>query len=192
MPWTHIDNRKEFWTIDNTKEFSTYNTNLTFNNLAKGQPHADWENKIQAPHETNEAMLTHKQSLFALWRTESCCSWVSKKAWTTCNTRHLYYRSIIRRIKKQAYIVLVGIARLDLDASCNENGPNLFSDPTPCFLILIIVKCSKLVTMEAQTFLDLGASSCFMDKELVWQYNLALVEKKYQCRLRSLMVRAFH
>jgi hypothetical protein len=31
--------------------------------------------------------------------------------------------------------------------------------------------------MEAWTFLDYGASTCFINKELVWQYKLALVEK---------------
>jgi hypothetical protein len=53
--------------------------------------------------------------------------------------------------------------KLNLDASCNKNGPTLFLDPTPCFLILIIVKCNKLVMMEAQIVLDSGASTCFMD-----------------------------
>jgi hypothetical protein len=57
--------------------------------------------------------------------------------------------------------------RLYLDASCNENGLSLFLDPTSYFLVPIIVKCSKLVIMEAQTFLDFDASTCFMDKELV-------------------------
>jgi hypothetical protein len=66
---------------------------------------------------------------------------------------------------------------LDLDASCNENDPNLSSNPTPYFLVPIIVKCSKLVTMEARTLLDFGALACFMDKKLVRQYNLALVGK---------------
>jgi hypothetical protein len=31
--------------------------------------------------------------------------------------------------------------------------------------------------MEAQTLLDFGALACFMDKKLMWQYKLALVEK---------------
>ncbi len=39
--------------------------------------------------------------------------------------------------------------RLDLNASCNENGPNLFSNPTPYFLVPIIVICIKLVTIKA-------------------------------------------
>jgi hypothetical protein len=63
--------------------------------------------------------------------------------------------------------ISTGTARLDLYASCNENGPSLSLDPTPCFLVPIIVKCNKLVMMEAQTFLDSSASTCFMDKELV-------------------------
>jgi hypothetical protein len=55
----------------------------------------------------------------------------------------------------------------NLDASCDENGPNLSIDPTPFFLVPIIIKCSKLVMMEAQTFFDSSASTCFMDKELM-------------------------
>jgi hypothetical protein len=65
---------------------------------------------------------------------------------------------------------------VDLDASCDENGPNLSSDLAPCFLVPIIIKCSKLVMMEAQTFFDSSASTCFVDKELVRQYKLILVE----------------
>jgi len=45
------------------------------------------------------------------------------------------------------------------------------------FLVPIIIKCNKLVMMEALTFLDFGTSTWFMDKELVWQYKLVLMEK---------------
>ncbi len=31
--------------------------------------------------------------------------------------------------------------------------------------------------MEAQTFFDFNTSACLMDKDLTWQYKLALVEK---------------
>jgi len=105
-----------------------------------------------------------------LWITKSCCSWVFTEMWTTCNTHHLYYQSTIRGVKKWTCLVLIGTARLDHDASCNENGPNLSSVPT-------YLKCNKLVTMQAQTFIDSGALKCFMDKELVWQYKLVLMEK---------------
>jgi len=67
--------------------------------------------------------------------------------------------------------------RLDLDASCNENGPNLFSNPATCLLVPIIVKCDKLMTMEAQTHFNSSTSTCFINKKLVQQYKLALVEK---------------
>jgi hypothetical protein len=40
VPWTHIDNTKEFYTANNTK--TTYNANPTFSNLAKTQAHVDW------------------------------------------------------------------------------------------------------------------------------------------------------
>jgi hypothetical protein len=49
--------------------------------------------------------------------------------------------------------------------------------PSTMFLVPIIVKCSKLVTMEAQALLDYAALACFMDKKLVQQYKLILVEK---------------
>jgi hypothetical protein len=66
---------------------------------------------------------------------------------------------------------------LDLDASCNEKGHNLFLDPTLCLLILIIIKCSKLVMIEAQTLLNFDALTCFIDKELVPQCKLIIMEK---------------
>jgi hypothetical protein len=63
---------------------------------------------------------------------------------------------------------LIGTMKLDPDASCNINGPNLSSDLTPCFLVPIItIKHNKLVTMEAQAFLDSSDSTCFIDKKLV-------------------------
>jgi hypothetical protein len=31
--------------------------------------------------------------------------------------------------------------------------------------------------MEARTLLDYGALTCFINKELMWQYKLALMEK---------------
>jgi hypothetical protein len=67
--------------------------------------------------------------------------------------------------------------KLELDASCNENGPGLSLDPTQCLLVPIIVKCNKFVTVEAQTLIDVGTSTCFMDKEFVQQYKSVLVEK---------------
>jgi hypothetical protein len=67
--------------------------------------------------------------------------------------------------------------KLDLNASCNENGPNLSSNLMPCFLVPIIVKCGKLMTMEAQTLHDYGTSTCFIDKKLVRQYKLGLMKK---------------
>jgi len=70
-------------------------------------------------------------------------------------------------VKKWACPILIKITRLDLDASYNENGLNLFSNPTPCLLVLIIIKCSKLVTIKAQTLLNFGASPCFIIKELM-------------------------
>jgi hypothetical protein len=65
---------------------------------------------------------------------------------------------------------------LDLDASCNDNGSNL-SNLAPCFLLPIIVKCNKLVTMETPTFFDSNSSAYFVDNELMWQYKLVLMEK---------------
>jgi hypothetical protein len=67
--------------------------------------------------------------------------------------------------------------KLDLNASCVQNNPTLFSKPTPYFLLPIIIKGGKSMTMQTQALLDLRASTCFIDKELVSQHNLALVEK---------------
>ncbi len=102
---------------------------------------------------------------------------MSKEVWTTCNMCHLCYQSTTRRVEKQACLVPIGIVRMHFNASCDENGPNLSSNPTPCFLVPTIVKCSKLVMMEAQTLLYFYTLACLMDNELVWQYKLALMEK---------------
>jgi hypothetical protein len=60
----------------------------------------------------------------------------------------------------------------------NENGHDLFLNPSPCFnLLLVIIKSNKLVAM-AQTFLDFKASICFIDKGLVQQDKLVLVKKE--------------
>jgi hypothetical protein len=56
--------------------------------------------------------------------------------------------------------------KLDVHASCDENGPQLFSAPTPCFLIPITIKCGKHMTMEAHALLDFGVSTCFIDKKI--------------------------
>jgi hypothetical protein len=44
-------------------------------------------------------------------------------------------------------------------------------------LLPIMIKGGKSTTMRTQTVLDSRASSCFIDKELVWHHNVALVEK---------------
>jgi len=142
-PWTHINDTKEFCTTNNINEFFTCNTNPTFVNLAIGWPHADWLKKIQALHEIKETMSTYKQYFFILWKTKSCYSWMSKETWTTCNMRHLYYQFTTRGFGKWACLVSIMITRLDLDASCNENGPSLSSNSTPYFLAPIIVKCKR-------------------------------------------------
>jgi len=49
--------------------------------------------------------------------------------------------------------------------------------PNTMFISTNIVKYNKLVTMEAQTFFDSNALACFMYKELVWKYKLAIMEK---------------
>jgi hypothetical protein len=66
--------------------------------------------------------------------------------------------------------------RLDLNASCVQNGPTCFQN-TLYFLLPIMIKGGKSTTMWTQTFLDLGASVCFIDKGLVRQHNLTLVKK---------------
>ncbi len=45
------------------------------------------------------------------------------------------------------------------------------------FLLPIIIKGGKSTIVQTQAFIDLGAFACFINNELVWQHNLALVEK---------------
>ncbi len=55
----------------------------------------------------------------------------------------------IERVRKRACQVSVNITRLDLNASCNANGPKLSLNPSSYFLVPIIIKCNKLMTMVA-------------------------------------------
>ncbi len=92
-----------------------------------------------------------------------------------CHNFYHYPRA--RRKAKWRRQVLVGIVRLDLNASCVQNGFTLSLGLAPCFLLPIMIKGGKSTTMRTQTVLDSRASSCFIDKELVWHHNVALVEK---------------
>jgi hypothetical protein len=73
----------------------------------------------------------------------------------------------IREIGKQECLISIGTTRLDLDASCNKNGPSPFLDLVLCFLVPIIVKCNKTCDNGGPKLIDLGASTCFIDKELM-------------------------
>ncbi len=44
-------------------------------------------------------------------------------------------------------------------------------------MLSIMIKGGKSTTLRTQVLFDSGAFACFIDKELVQQYNLALVEK---------------
>ncbi len=77
---------------------------------------------------------------------------------------------------------------MDFNVSYYKNGHNLSLDPTPCFLILIIIKSYKVVTMETQAFIDYGAFGCLTNKELVWQHKLSLMKKTHQCQLKLVMI----
>lgn len=56
---------------------------------------------------------------------------------------------------------------LDCSASCNQNGPSLFSNPTPHFLLPIVIKCNRSTKMKTEALFDFNASTCFINKELV-------------------------
>ncbi len=52
-----------------------------------------------------------------------------------------------------------------------------FLEPTPCFVFPIMIKGGKSTTTRTQALIDLGAFTCFINKELVRQHNLSLVKK---------------
>jgi hypothetical protein len=89
------------------------------------------------------------------------------------NTCRFCYQSITWKIWKQGHLVSIGIMRMDLNVSYYKNGHNLSLDPTPCFLIPLIIKSYKVVTTETQALVDYGAFACFTNKELVWQHKLS-------------------
>lgn len=63
----------------------------------------------------------------------------------------------------------------NLDA-CDQNGLNLFSNLAPCFLLLIMIKCNKSKIMKINVLLDFGASTCFIDNELMQQCELPFMK----------------
>ncbi len=81
--------------------------------------------------------------------------------------------------------------RLDLNASCVQNGLPLFSKPTSCILLPITIKGDESTTVQTQTLFNLGEFACFIDKELVRQHNLALVEKVTPVVVKVIDVRNF-
>jgi hypothetical protein len=50
-------------------------------------------------------------------------------------------------------------------------------EPTFCFLLPITIKGGKSKTLQTQALFHVGASARFINKELVRQHNLVLVEK---------------
>jgi hypothetical protein len=64
--------------------------------------------------------------------------------------------------------------KLDINASCDKNGPSLFLDSTPCFLILIIIKCNKLMVMETQHKLVIVNNNTTIYVEIIDNQNMSL------------------
>jgi hypothetical protein len=65
--------------IANAKEFHDPHATPTHFINNKGRSRANWWNKIQSPHWTEEIAPMHKPSLFILWKTRSCCLECPKK-----------------------------------------------------------------------------------------------------------------
>jgi hypothetical protein len=64
--------------------------------------------------------------------------------------------------------------RLDINASCDENGLSLFLDSTPCFLIPMIIKCNKFMVMETQHKLVLVKNNTTIHVEIIDNKNMSL------------------
>ncbi len=73
--------------------------------------------------------------------------------------------------------ISIGIVKLDFNASCVQNGRTLSLKLAPYFMLPITIKGGKSMIVRTQTLFDSWASTCFIDKELVRQHNLTLVEK---------------
>jgi hypothetical protein len=82
-----------------------------------------------------------------------------------CHDFYHYPRA--RREGKRGCLISIMTMRVDFNASCVQNGPTLFSKPTPYFLMPIMIKGGKSMTVRTQTLLDSRAFACFIDKGLV-------------------------
>ncbi len=106
---------------------------------------------------------------------------------STCSTCHNFYHyPRAKREGKWRHLISIATMKLNFDASCVQNSPTLSLKPGPCFLLPIIIKGGKSTILRTQTLLNSKASTCFNDKELVWQHNLALVEKATQVAIKMI------
>jgi hypothetical protein len=100
---------------------------------------------------------------------------------STCNICYNFYHyQRAKKERKQGRLISITIMRLNLDTSCVQNGPTLSLKLAPYFLLPIIINSGKSMIVRTQALLDSKTSACFSDKKLVWQHNLASVEKTTQ------------
>ncbi len=130
--------------------------------------------------------------MFILWITKPHRWCLSKEMCSTCSTCHNFYHyPRAKKEGKRGRLISIAIVKLDLDASCIQNGPTLSLELTPCFLLPITINNGKSMIVRTQALLDSKASACFNNKKLVWQHNLALVEKATQVAVKVIDGRNF-
>lgn len=65
-----------------------------------------------------------------------------------------------------------------LTSVATSSGPILSSEPSRCFHIPLKIDCHPH-HVKVKALLDSGASTCFIDRDLVKRHNLPIVPKKY-------------
>ena len=78
-------------------------------------------------------------------------------------------------IRKRGCLVTVGTMRLNTTKS-KEKDFFISLDPMPCFIFPIHIKILDC-EFSNKAFLDIGASVCFMDKDIVLKHSLELIRK---------------
>lgn len=90
---------------------------------------------------------------------------------------HFLHHLVLKRIWKMRMFNFNKACKIEPQCiSYLQNGPILYSNPTLCFLLPIVIKCNKSTTMKTQTLFNFNASMCFINKELV-QHKFSLVKK---------------
>ncbi len=115
--------------------------------------------------------------MHVLWKVKSHRYQLSQKTTIIYSSDHFHSHATSSRFRKWGCPILIRILRLDSNTSCVQNGPSLLLDPTPCFLLPIMIKYDRSMTMDTKALLDSTVSAYFINKELMQWHKMIIMKK---------------